>query len=117
MLINGMVTTMLSESLFHVMLGCGVPLAKQFSVTFCPSVTVFPVISVMLGGTAKVKVKVFPQFSLTSEMSCLPASWSCLSKYFELVKKQKQKRKKKEENTRCSRQNFGQKIVKKIDNF
>ena len=70
MLINGMVTTLSSESLVHVVFGSGVPLAEQFIVTFSPSVTVFPVISVMLGGTAKVKVKVFPQFSLTS---CLPA--------------------------------------------
>ena len=76
------------------MFGPGVPVAEQFSVTFSPSVTVFPVISVMLGGTAKVKVKVFSKFSLTSEMSCLPASWSCLSKYYELVKKKN----KKEEN-------------------
>ena len=96
MLINGMVTTMSSESLVHIVFGSGVPLAEQFSVTFSPSVTVFPVISVMLGGTAKVKVIVFPQFSLTSEMSSLPASWSCVSKYNELVKKQT--RKKKEEN-------------------
>ena len=51
MLINGMVTTMLSESLVHVMLGLGLPSAEQFSVTLPPSITVLPVISLMRGGT------------------------------------------------------------------
>ena len=53
MSINGMVTTMLSGSIVHVVFGSGVPLAEQFSVTFSPSIALFPVISVMLGGTAK----------------------------------------------------------------
>ena len=48
-----MVTTMLSGSIVHVVFGSGVPLAEQFSVTFSPSIALFPVISVMLGGTAK----------------------------------------------------------------
>ena len=51
MLINGMVTTLLSESLVHVMLGVGLPSAEHLSVTLSPSVTFFPVILVILGGT------------------------------------------------------------------
>ena len=49
-----MLTTLLSESLVHVIFGAGLPLARHFSVMFPPSVTVwFPEISVMFGGTAK----------------------------------------------------------------
>lgn len=44
-------TTRPSESLVHVTLGAGLPSAKHFSVTFSPSITSFPVIPVMLGGT------------------------------------------------------------------
>ena len=51
MLINGMVTTLLSESLVHVMIGVGLPSAKHFSVTLPPSVTVLPAISVIRGLT------------------------------------------------------------------
>ena len=58
MLINGMVTTLLSESLVHVMLGVGFPSAMHFRVTFSPSIAVFPLIPEMLGGTAITKVQV-----------------------------------------------------------
>ena len=51
MLINGMVTTLLSKSLVHVMVGVGLPSAKHFSVTLLPSVTVLPAISVIRGLT------------------------------------------------------------------
>ena len=51
MFINGMVTTLLSESLVHVMVGFGLPLAEQFRFTFPPSITVFPVMLVMLDET------------------------------------------------------------------
>ena len=57
MLINGMVTVWLSESLVHLKLGVGLPLRGQFSVTFSPSLTMFPVISEMLGGTAIANVQ------------------------------------------------------------
>ena len=59
MLFNGMATLLLSESLVHVMCGFGLPLAEQFRFTFPPSMTdVFPVIPMMLGGTAMAKVPV-----------------------------------------------------------
>ena len=51
MLTNGMLTTLLSESVIHVMLGVGLPSAKHFSVTVPPTIKVSPVISLMLGGT------------------------------------------------------------------
>ena len=52
MLINGMVTAWLSESLVHVMVGFGFPSAKHFRVTFPLSITVFcPVMLVMLDET------------------------------------------------------------------
>ena len=54
MLANVMLTTLLSESLVHVMVGVGLPSATHFSVTFPPSVTGwFLEIAVMVGGTAK----------------------------------------------------------------
>ena len=59
LLVKGMVTTLLSESLVHVIRGFGLPLAEQFMFTFPPSMTeVFPVISIMLGGTAMAEVPV-----------------------------------------------------------
>ena len=51
MLINCMVTTLLSESLVHVMIGVGLPSAKHFSVTLPPSARVLPAISVIRGLT------------------------------------------------------------------
>lgn len=42
MLVNGMVTTLLSESLVHVIIGGGLPSDKHFSVTFPPSATTSP---------------------------------------------------------------------------
>ena len=51
MLINGMVTAWLSESLIHVMVGFGFPSARHFSVTFPPSNTFCPVMLVMLDET------------------------------------------------------------------
>lgn len=50
-LINGMVTFLLSESLVHVMLGGGLPFTEQFKVTLPPSITVLPVIFMILDGT------------------------------------------------------------------
>ena len=56
MLSNGMVTTLLSESLVHVIRGFGLPLAEQFRFTFPPSMTdVLPVIFMFLGGTKSKK--------------------------------------------------------------
>lgn len=54
MSVNGMVTTMLSDSLLHVMFGVGLPSARHFSVAFPPSVTVwFSEVPVMVDETAK----------------------------------------------------------------
>ena len=54
MSVKGIMTTLLSDSLVHVMFGIGLPSAMHFSVTFLPSVTVWlPELSVMFGGTAK----------------------------------------------------------------
>lgn len=51
--VNGMMTTLLSRSLLHVMFGVGLPHGMHFSVTLSPSVTVwFPEISLMLDKTA-----------------------------------------------------------------
>ena len=59
MSVDGMVTLLLSEGLVHVIRGFGLPLAEQFRFTFPPSMTdVFPVIPMMLGGTAMAKVPV-----------------------------------------------------------
>ena len=54
MSVNVMLTTLLSDSLVHIMFGIGLPSARHFSVTLSPSVTVWlPEISTMVGGTAK----------------------------------------------------------------
>lgn len=50
-LINGMVTLMLSAILVHVILGVGLPSAMHFRVTSPLSLTVSPVVLVMVGGT------------------------------------------------------------------
>lgn len=54
-LINGIVTTLLSEILVHVIVGVGLPSTMHFSITFPPSMTVAPVTSEMLDGTIKKK--------------------------------------------------------------
>ena len=54
-LINGMVTTFLSEILVHVIVGVGLPSTMHLSVTFPPSITVVPVTSEMLDRTIKKK--------------------------------------------------------------
>ena len=54
MSVNGMVTTVLSDSLLHVMFGVGLPSARHFRVAFPPSVTVwFLEVPVMTDETAK----------------------------------------------------------------
>ena len=50
MSVNVMSTTLLLESLVHVIFGVGLPSARHLSVTFPPSVTVWlPKISVIIG--------------------------------------------------------------------